>query len=371
MTVADAYRRLGSLLSGLEARGVAVGQVTPDESATDEPLEVELRITIPSDPDTPDFRFGESRPMTDGAGAAVSAAGPAAPADDGSPPPAAVAGATDTDTTDSTSERSSSDPSGTESPAEPSDDTAAAHACDRVDCDAGFESEAALTVHRLAGHDRPSEPLHKHEPALRAAYEAYDSFRAMTEALGVDVTLQTVRRSMIDLDIHDTSDGGTDGDEGRADESDNGPTPGEESTAEGATDQQPVTDGSGGTVTESATAEQPSPGEDAEPTAESDPGGEESPDPAVDEGVVDPAAERLPDDLRVADLRTAVVDGESLRTAADRLERSREETREFLDELDLLWLVHGRVATRPDRTEREEAFEAWLEEYREAGEADD
>lgn len=363
MTVADAYRRLGVLLSGLESRGVAVEQVTTDESATDEPLAVDLRIRIPSDPDAPDLRF-EAADVTADIESSTST-------DGGSPPPTAVEAVTDTDTAASTSGNPVSDSSETDSQSDqsggaPPADSAAAHACDRVDCDADFDSEAALTVHRLAEHDRPEEPLHKHEPALRAAYEAHDSFRAMTEALGVDVTPQTVRRSMIDLGIHDTSAGSTD----EGDGSDDGPTADEESTAEGATDQQPVTDGSGGTVAETRSTEQPSPGEDPEPTAGSAPGGQETPESDVDEEGIDPAAERLPDDLQVADLRAAVVDGGSLRAAADRLERSRADAREFLDDLDLLWLVHGRVATRPDRAEREEAFEAWLEECREAQAAD-
>lgn len=46
-------------------------------------------------------------------------------------------------------------------------------------------------------------PAYKDPAALRSVYEKCASFREMTDALGVDVTPETVRRHMIDCDIHD------------------------------------------------------------------------------------------------------------------------------------------------------------------------
>lgn len=46
-------------------------------------------------------------------------------------------------------------------------------------------------------------PAYKDPEALREVYENYDSFPAMTSALGVDVTSETVRRYMVKYGIHD------------------------------------------------------------------------------------------------------------------------------------------------------------------------
>jgi hypothetical protein len=52
----------------------------------------------------------------------------------------------------------------------------------------------------------PTRPAYKRPDALRAAYERYDTFPEMTDALDVDVTSETVRRHMIKHDIHDPDD---------------------------------------------------------------------------------------------------------------------------------------------------------------------
>ncbi|ADB62810.1 hypothetical protein Htur_3955 (plasmid) [Haloterrigena turkmenica DSM 5511] len=49
-------------------------------------------------------------------------------------------------------------------------------------------------------------PAYKDPDALRAVYEEYDTFPEMTEALGADVTSETVRRYMVEYDIHDPND---------------------------------------------------------------------------------------------------------------------------------------------------------------------
>jgi len=49
-------------------------------------------------------------------------------------------------------------------------------------------------------------PAYKDPEALRRAYREYDTFPEMTEALGVNVTSETVRRHMVEYDIHDPGD---------------------------------------------------------------------------------------------------------------------------------------------------------------------
>lgn len=51
-----------------------------------------------------------------------------------------------------------------------------------------------------------SVSVYKDPEALQAVYEKHDTFPEMTEALGVDVTSETVRRYMVEYNIHDPSD---------------------------------------------------------------------------------------------------------------------------------------------------------------------
>ncbi len=49
----------------------------------------------------------------------------------------------------------------------------------------------------------PTQPPYKDRRELEKVYEEFETFPEMTEALGVDVTPETVRRYMIKYDIHD------------------------------------------------------------------------------------------------------------------------------------------------------------------------
>jgi hypothetical protein len=450
MTVADAYRRLGGLLSDLEARGVEVREVDPGQVEADDSFVVDLRIEIPSTADAPDpvpadgpgrvmegsGGGGSAQPPRDGTQKQTDpdstgrtpddgpepgepesedAAGPdAAGENEGNSGAAGGEGAGNDDMAAQDEQRAATAPEDGGGDAARDGDTNGGGdaACDV--CGEAVSSSARLTVHRLVEHASPDEPLYKHEPALRAAYEGYDSFPAMTAALGVDVTSQTVRRSMMELGIHQPSrrsapaeDGGS-GDEA-ADASDPNETvdaadpdeaadePAEPAVdtheeVEGGADKagsvdvsdgtdeagdgEAVTDGSG-TV---RTVAGDTPG--GPDTAESDGatggssalGGPKGSD-TVGNGAPDSserdrqATDSLPDGVTVDALRDGIVEGGSLRAVAQRLDRSRPETRELLRERGLLSLVHGRVATRPGREERAEAFEAWLAES--GGGADD
>lgn len=369
MTLADAYRRLGTILSGLEAEGIEVSDVAPVQDDSEEVFHVDLRIGIPMAADAPEPVIAGSDNSGVPGGAAMTAGD--------EQPTGGVDADTRADQHVETDTDARADPASevvAESGSDPESRDDVAYPCEAPDCTAGFDSEAARSVHRFVAHEALDEPIYRHEPALRASYEAYDSFASMTDALEADVTPQTVRRNMMKFGIHEpdvSDDSGTeaeadtdatDRDDASADAGAEPEPPAGDSAGtaaedeSGATDtdtasspaaeEQPVTDGSGGVVAATASG---------------------SPHDAGLAGAPQEEAEHLaalPDDIAVSDLRAAVVDGGSLRAAAQRLGRSRGATRELLQEHDLLDLVHGRVATRPGPEERADAFEAWLDQQR-------
>ncbi len=77
------------------------------------------------------------------------------------------------------------------------------HANDLISTPGSRVSTAAVATTESA------VPSYKDPDALESVYETYDSFTEMTEALGVDVTSETVRRYMIQFDIHDPTDSST------------------------------------------------------------------------------------------------------------------------------------------------------------------
>ncbi|NHN49500.1 hypothetical protein G9464_18175 [Halostella sp. JP-L12] len=69
------------------------------------------------------------------------------------------------------------------------------------------EGLARSVVDASSGRNGSSDvPAYKDPDALEAVYEEYDTFPEMTEALGADVTSETVRRYMVEYDIHDPDD---------------------------------------------------------------------------------------------------------------------------------------------------------------------
>jgi hypothetical protein len=54
--------------------------------------------------------------------------------------------------------------------------------------------------------EKMTVPAYKNPDKLKSVYNQYNSFPEMTEALGVDVTSETVRRHMVEYDIHDPDD---------------------------------------------------------------------------------------------------------------------------------------------------------------------
>jgi hypothetical protein len=65
----------------------------------------------------------------------------------------------------------------------------------------GQQTESSPTIETIRS-TVPGVPAYKDPEALRTAYENYETFPRMTEALDVDVTSETVRRYMVEHGIH-------------------------------------------------------------------------------------------------------------------------------------------------------------------------
>jgi len=153
--------------------------------------------------------------------------------------------------------------------------------------------------------EEPDTPVHRDPEKLRAVYEEYDTFDEMTEALGADVTAQTVRRQMIDHGIHEPASGGKSG---------------EAEVGSEARDE-PETDGEEGDAVETT-------GDEGQTT--------------IADGIDLPAATTL------EELKRVVGSARTLYDVQRELGIDRERARRLLSELDLLDLVSGRLAERED-----------------------
>lgn len=161
--------------------------------------------------------------------------------------------------------------------------------------------------------DAPREPPYKDPDRLREVYDACDSFAEMTEALGVHVTPETVRRHMIEFGIHEPRSRRTNGSERDT----------AETSAPDGEEERVVDRPSGPTAG--------APGED--------------PDPGNATAVeFDPETVGLPDGVSAEDLKSAVRTSRTLHEVGRKLGIERERAREVLQALDLLECVTGRLA---------------------------
>jgi hypothetical protein len=342
-----AYRTVADLIEGLTPNGVGVRRVeTGDVDDATESLQVTLDIEVPLEPDS---RLRIPATALDDAPGQESVVG------------SAVGGTED----DNTGSEAAGAPEG-DSDGDPE------YQCEEPDCPREFSTAAERGIHAEITHRQPEVAAYRNEAALEMAYEAFDSFPEMTEALGVDVTPQTVRRNAIEAGIHDpaTPDDGEGSTETSSAEeatavegdTDTEATDDEAAATEGAADDDEasqrgrrVADGSG--TTTATDAGQP------EAPADEALGTPDEPEPVEDASVADPLG--LPTDISVEDLRNVVVRARTLREAARELERSRDDARDLLGDLGLLELVHGRVTTQQGRAERADRFEEWVAARRE------
>lgn len=204
-------------------------------------------------------------------------------------------------------------------------------------------------------------PAYRDPDRLRAVYDDHDTFPEMTEALGVDVTPQTVRRHMIDHGIHEPgrpaardgpgeSDGGSAGGTAPPDDEGEGGAPaGERSTADATADEprdRPSGDGPSGAEGSNAvgTGAGEREGRGASPGGS---GREASEVTAVPDlvGV---------DDVTTEELTEAVRTSRTIREVGRRLGVPRERAFRLLNDLDLVDLVSGRLETADRRVSAEE-----------------
>ncbi|MGB9933806.1 hypothetical protein [Haloarcula amylolytica] len=186
-----------------------------------------------------------------------------------------------------------------------------------------------------------SVPAYKDPEALQAAYDACDTFPEMTEALDADVTSETVRRYMVEYDIHDPTD----------------TTP-----QAGGLSLSDVQADSGTDTTPSADSDSPDDQTD-------DDGQPEEPDGLGARSVADLLAEAdsqdsddnlvadglgISQDLTVAELARTVTQSTSLHEVTQRLDLSQTHARRLLSELDLLDLVTHRLAANQIRVSNDE-----------------
>ncbi|RLM95171.1 hypothetical protein [Haloarcula sp. Atlit-7R] len=186
-----------------------------------------------------------------------------------------------------------------------------------------------------------SVPAYKDPEALRAAYDACDTFPEMTEALDADVTSETVRRYMVEYDIHDPTDttpqagGLTLADVQDDSDTDSDPSGGSDPSDDRPSDtsQAESLDGLGARSV-------------AELLAEAD--SQDSDDNLVADGL------GISRDVTVAELAQTVTQATSLDEVTQRLELSQTHARRLLSELDLLDLVTHRLAANQIRVSNAE-----------------
>ncbi|GGK72988.1 hypothetical protein [Haloarcula sebkhae] len=199
------------------------------------------------------------------------------------------------------------------------------------------QSDGAATQSRR-GNDSGSDPFaavrddsvppYEDTDYLQALYDECDNFREIAEQIQMDVSSETVRRYMIEADIHvpNTYDTSSDDEE-------------EPSTESGASDED--TNQSGAMDEgEQVTVAEPVSAESATSVEESV--GELPDEQLVTDGIGLPAAVQLQD---VAD---AVVESDTVYEVQRRLSLDRGQTRDLLEELNLLDLVLCRLADEPD-----------------------
>lgn len=231
----------------------------------------------------------------------------------------------------------------------------------------GTSTSGARTV---TGSQSNSLPSYKDPEALQAVYEAYDTFPEMTEALGADVTSETVRRYMVKYDIHDPSDNTPQtrdfnpSSTGSRTERESGGNQNESNQVPGSESKSTQLSGS---ESESAASEEPT--DEDEPTGRdttTDRGAQSGTD--TDDGASDELGNRsvaemlaesdsqqgddkivadglgIPRDLTVAEFAAVINQSNTTRDVKQRLEMSQGNARRLLQELNLISFVTHRLA---------------------------
>ncbi|MFD1588837.1 hypothetical protein ACFR9U_17810 [Halorientalis brevis] len=387
MSVSNALRRIAAVVDGVEAEDVEVRDAampTDRPVVSDGKVHVTLDLAIALEGVGGEHAEGSERASADREQddqAAIS--GIVSEATETNPPePTSGATQHSSDSQRSPSGKAEDERAGddaqsraveVEPATEQSDDGAVV--CPEPGCDATFESEPGMKIHRTKIHLREQSgddsstatPAYRDPEALEEVYEAHDSFPAMREALDVDVSAQTIRRHMIQHGIHDPSGDGeanehaADGEDDVEAAAEPESTTDSESARASQTTHAAVEDAddreSDEQPPENAVEKRDSDDEDTEASDDDQSADEAETDdePTIPESA--PLAETLPEqvtapaDVTFAELKEAVRTADTLYHIQQQFGLTREEARDLLGSLDLLELVHGRVATKHEREE--------------------
>jgi hypothetical protein len=174
-----------------------------------------------------------------------------------------------------------------------------------------------------------SVPPYEDTDYLQALYDECDNFREIAEQIQMDVSSETVRRYMIEADIHVPNSYNTSSDDE------------EEAAAKSAKPDD--------AASQSTAAEEAGQVSVAGPVStESAGSAEESVSELPDEQLVTDGL-GLPADVRLQDIADAVVDSDTVYEVQRCLSLDRGQTRDLLEELNLLDLVLCRLADEPDQ----------------------
>lgn len=197
-------------------------------------------------------------------------------------------------------------------------------------------------------------PAHHDSERLRDVYENHDTFTEMTDALGVDVSPQTVRHFMIRHGIHtpstyssdeteDTEANSMDADR----QTDSGSryetrTEGhDEVTSDSTKDGKRQSNGDTNTNTSTGSSTEGDEQTDTDVSSEPVTTGEITPE-QLDELP-------LPDGISIEDVKDAVQSASTMHEVQRALDLEGAKTRNLLQELDLIDLVTGRLAYKPNQ----------------------
>lgn len=304
MPYSDGLRQLATVVELLETTGADVVDARPCEAAenrqTDQ-FRVELRLDLPLEAELslPEAAGDVDRDREKHA----------APSE--SPSADAASVPEDRDATDAA-----------DGDASDADTDADRVPCRSASCDRSFAGEHGMKIHYSKTHV-DEKPAYRDPERLRDAYEATDDFAAMRERLGADVSTETIRRYAVEYGIH-----GPDAD---------------------APDEPPTIDRSA-----LDPAIEPVP---ADATAAAPPVADHRP-ARTNPSELD---EALPADLTIEDVKSTVERADTLHQVASSLDLDREQARALLSDLNLLDLVHGRVATKRRRDELKSEIDRRLE----------
>ena len=222
-------------------------------------------------------------------------------------------------------------------------------------CNQTFATAHGMKIHATKVHGEDVKPPHRDPERLREVYEAHNTFTEMTAALDVEVTPQTVRRSMAALGIHDPEDPENPEDPEHPREPEN---PEDPENPRNPDDPIPEDDpgkdsGDDGTNASERTDRN---------TASSNPATKAELNSGAPLEGCEQIEAALPQGIEGAELIAAIEEARTLYEVQRALELDRAETQTLLAELDLLDLVQCRLATKPDPEERRAELERRLSE---------